>query len=132
MASLRSRVESALSSALAGITGANIYTGIDSDNKVLPCIICRAVSAEDVDPRGGRYIVTCEVITKDNAASDSTFDALCQSVSDILDASTLSASLTSATLFVYGLSASSRAEWGTSGDAWTETRQIQIECAPQP
>lgn len=131
MASLRSLVETALASALSGVT-ANIYTGIDSDDKALPCVICRAVSAEDSDPRGGRYIVTCEITTKDNAASDSTFDDICQAVKVIVDGSGLATSLTSSTLFVYGLAASSRVEWGTSGDAWTETRQIQIECAPQP
>ena len=117
---------------MSGISGASIYTGIDSDDKALPCIICRAVSSEDSDPRGGRYIVTCEITTKDNAADDSTFDALCEDVADVLDSSTLASVLTSSSLFVYGLAASSRAEWGTSGDAWTETRQIQIECALQP
>lgn len=131
MASLRSLVETALASALSGVT-TNIYTGIDSDDKQLPCVICRAVSAEDVEPLGGRMIVTCEIITKDNAAGDSGFDDICQSVKAIVDASNFAASLTSSGLFVYGLAASSRVEWGVSGEAWTETRQIQIEVAQQP
>ena len=131
MASLRSLVESALASALSGVT-ANIYTGIDSDDKELPCVICRAATCEDADPRGGRYIVTCEIIIKDNAADDSTFDAITQAVKVIVDSSTLPTSLTNSSLFVYGFAASSVVEWGANGEAWTETRKIQIECAPQP
>jgi hypothetical protein len=38
--------------------------------------------------------------------------------------------LNTADLVVYGLAATSRVEWGVDGDSHTETRTIQIACAP--
>lgn len=131
MASLRSLVETALATALDGVCD-NIYIGIDSEDKVLPCVICRAASCEDVEPTGGRYLVTCEIIVKDNAADDSTFDDITQSVKAIIDSSTIASAMTGEELFVYGVASASSVEWGYSGEAWVETRKIQIECAPQP
>jgi len=129
MASLRSLVESALVTALSSVT-TNVYAGFGTSDKALPCVICRAVSAEDVVASGGRYIVTCHITTKDNAGSSSTFDDISQSVKVLLDSSTLITSLTSSSLYVYGFAASSSVQWDTDGDAWMETRTIQIECAP--
>jgi len=130
MASLRSKVEAALVAALDGVTN-NIYSGMGSEDKVLPCVIARAVSAEDADPNGGRYLVTCEITTKATAGHDSDFDDTCEAVKDITDAAGFIASLETADLFVYGFSGPSRVEWATDGDSWTETRTIQIECAPK-
>ena len=129
MASLRSLVESALVTALDAVT-TNVYAGFGTDDKALPCVICRAVSAEDAAVSGGRYVVTCQITTKDNAGSSSTFDTICESVKAVLDSSTLITSLNSASLYVYGFAASSSVQWDVDGDAWTETRVVQIECAP--
>jgi len=128
MASLRSKVEASLVAAFDGVTN-NIYSGMGSEDKALPCVIARAVSAEDYDPNAGRYLVTCEITAKATAGHDSDFDDICEAVKQLTDASGFAASISNADLVVYGLAAPSRVEWGTDGDSWTETRTIQIACA---
>ena len=128
MASLRSKIESALVAALDGVTN-NIYPGMSAEEKALPCVIARAVSAEDYDPNAGRYLVTVEITVKDSAADASDFDDICEAVKQLTDASGFAASITNADLVVYGLASPARVEWGTDGDCWTETRTIQIACA---
>ena len=129
MASLRSKIETALAAALAGV-GADVYQGIAADDKVLPCIIVRAVSAEEDMVNSGNYRVVCEITVKDNAGSDSTFDGLCEAVRAVVKTDEFASGLTSDGLHVWGVAAAESVEWGTSGEAWTETRQIEIICAP--
>lgn len=130
MASFRTRIETALVTAFSAAC-ANIYPGTESREKILPCLIVRAVSAEDITPLGGRFLVTCEITVKADAASPD-FDTICAAVKSISDAPGFAASLTSSTLFVYGIGGTSRVEWGTEGDSWTESRTLALECAPQP
>lgn len=129
MASLRSKVEAAFVAALDGVTN-NIYTGIGSEDKLLPCVICRAVSAEDVTAQGGASTVTVEVTIKATAIADSEFDAICEAVKQEMDDANFYTELNTADLIVYGLASTSRVEWGNDGDSHTETRTIQIACAP--
>lgn len=130
MASLRSKVEAAFVAALDGVTN-NIYTGISAEEKVLPCVICRAVSAEDIAAQGGVSNVTVEVTTKATANADSEFDTICEAVKQEMDASDFYTQLNTSDLCVYGLASTSRVEWGNDGDSHTETRTIQIACAPK-
>jgi hypothetical protein len=131
MASLRSKIETALVSALSGL-GADVYAGIAIDDKVLPRIVISARSAEEDMPNSGNYRVTFEIEVRDNAGPDSTFDAICEAVRAVVKTDEFASGLTStaAGLHVWGISAPERVEWGTSGDAWTETRTIEIICCP--
>lgn len=126
MASLRSKIETALVAALDGVTN-NIYKGISTEDKAGPCVIVRAVSAEDVVPYAGRYLATCEVIVK--AHDETEFDTICEAVAVKTDTSDFVTNMTTSDLYVYGFAESSIVEWGTDGDQLTETRRIQIECA---
>lgn len=130
MASLRSKVEGALTGALAGL-GATVYAGTGSDDKVLPCIIARAASAREDFANSGNYIVTCEITVKDTAASTSTFDTICDSVRAVIKTDVFAAALSGTDFTVFGVAAEDRVEWGTDGDSWTETRTIEIACCEQ-
>ena len=132
MASLRSKVETALVSALSGL-GADVYPGIASDDKVLPLITVRAVSAVSDFHNGqglanGNFVVTVELTVRDRAATDSTFDDICLAVRGVVQTDEFPASLTSAGFTVFGVAGLDRVEWGTDGEAWTETRTMEIAC----
>lgn len=129
MASLRSKVEAAFVAALDGVTN-NIYAGFGDEEKLLPCVICRAVAAEDITAQGGTSSVTVEVTIK-ATAGDTEFETICEEVKLSMDDSSFYLDLNTDDLAVYGLAATSRVEWGNDGDSHTETRTIQIACAPK-
>ena len=115
--------------ALDGVTN-NIYPGHGAEEKLMPCVICNAISAEDVTAQGGVSNVTVEVTTKATASADSEFAAICEAVKQEMDDADFYTELTTADLIVYCLASTSRVEWGNDGDSHTETRTIQVACAP--
>lgn len=134
MATLRNLVETALSEYLGGqIDGTdNVYPGFATGDKVAPCVICRAVSAEEEHLNSGVYRVTCRIETHAMAANGETaFDALCAEVQTALSASNLNVLLQNAAtgLTVWGTAMDGRLSWDTQDDAWIEAIEIQLVCA---
>lgn len=135
MASLRQLVESAFKKYLdASSIGATVYEGFDDENKALPCVVVRAVSAEEEPMQSGNYNVQVAITIK-ALAGDSNFNSICEAVRDYtwIESEDLGTQLAQheSDLTCWGASAAHRQEWDITSDAWTETQTITVYCAPR-
>lgn len=135
MASLRSKLETALKTKLDDLVAGDCFKGISSDDKVLPCIIVRSVKATRSfnSANGGdgpcNWIVQLEIITEDNASAESGFDDLADAVHSRCDTDGFSQSLSGDGLTVYGFTEPDQIEWTTNGESWMQTITKTIECS---
>ena len=133
MASLFSKLETALVAAFNDLSPGKVYAGTSAGDKVFPCIICAAVRA--VQPHrsaiGGpaNYLVQCIISVKDNAGADSTFDDIADAVHSRTAAYGFAPSLSDSALTVFGETEPAQIERETHGDAWVQNITITVECA---
>jgi len=133
MASLRSLIESALSTYLEGSGAtATFHQGIAAAAKDGPAVISRAVSAEEDPLTSGNYRVTCSISVRANAPDGTAaFDELAEAIRDRLWVDDLAAQLASSVtgLTVWGVAAPHRVEWDTDEDALIENHTVEVYAA---
>ena len=117
----------------ASSIGATVYTGIDDEDKELPCVVVRAGQAEEEIIGSNNFRLPVDVTIK-AAAGSSDFETICTSVRDFLwlEAEDLGTQLTQqeSELLVRGATAARTIARDVSGDSWTETQQLTLICAP--
>ena len=133
MASLRSLVETALTTALAGVD-ATVYAGQGYSDKVLPCLVCACVRAVQpfknaLGAGPANYLAQCEITLSDTASSTSTFDAIADEVHSITAADGFASGLSAGALTVFGETEPAQIEWSTEGDSWVQKITLTMECS---
>jgi len=133
MATLRNLTENALADYLNTQTvGATAYASVVATDKPAPIIICRVAGCEEEPLQSGNYRVDCQVIVKDTAATDSTFDTISEAVRTALWISDLHTQLNAVAsgLTVIGASAPHKMEYDVDDDCWVETQHVELYAMP--
>jgi|ERR1044071_1665617 hypothetical protein len=111
-----------------GITG-SIYTGLDDETKVAPCVVIYAEDASEDFPKSGLYHVRTKVTVKEIAADTETTSSLSKTVFDAFLGSGVENNLMQSAIsysvcgvFVDG------SENTQEGDAWVQNMSFDIIC----
>lgn len=129
------------------LTPPNVYTGRDSQNKKLPCVICAVDGdAEEDPPRTGNYWVNVEISVKHTAATEAsdTVDpkadaiALTKSVFDLLRINNLDATINAIaatapldlTIFPQGFFFSAQKSGRDELGVYVDTLPVRLYCCP--
>ena len=106
----------------------NIYTGIDNEDKLAPCVICHAESATEDFPNSGIYHVKTSVTVKEIAADTSVTSSLGYHIfKSYLSGSTKGILNNYPHYYVYDWFVEG-VEESTSQDAWVQTYAFDVVC----
>jgi len=133
MISIERQIENGLATALAGISGVNIYKSDTEGQRLLPNLVVQAsISSEEVIPYSGvfRCPSTITYATRADTTTRTDFDAKFQEVLQVMyQEPNLASVLTTATLKVFLANVTSESpDIRAENRTWAKTISIDISC----
>jgi hypothetical protein len=133
MISIERQIENGLATALAGISGVNIYKSDTEGQRLLPNIVIQvSIGSEEVIPYSGvfRCPATITYATRADTTTRSTFDVKFQEILQVMYQSpNLASVLTTDTLKVFLANVSSESpEIRADNRTWAKTLSLDISC----
>jgi hypothetical protein len=133
MISIERQIENGLATALAGISGVNIYKSDTEGQRLLPNLVIQAsIGSEEVIPYSGvfRCPATITYVTRADTTTRSTFDAKFQEILQVMYQSpNLASVLTTATLKVFLANVTSESpEIKSENRTWSKSLSLDISC----
>ena len=133
MISIERQIENGLATALAGISGVNIYKSDTEGQQLLPNLVIQAsIGSEEIIPYSGvfRCTVTITYATRADTTTRSTFDAKFQEILQVMyQEPNLASVLTTATLKVFLANVSSESpDIRAENRTWSRTLSLDISC----
>ena len=133
MISIERQIENGLATALAGISGVNIYKSDTEGQRLLPNIVIQAsISSEEIIPYSGvfRCPATITYATRADTTTRTDFDAKFQEVLQVMyQEPNLASVLTTATLKVFLANVTSESpDIRSENRTWAKTISLDISC----
>lgn len=133
MISIERQIENGLATALAGISGVNIYKSDTEGQRLLPNLVIQAsIGSEEIIPYSGvfRCPVTITYATRADTTTRSTFDAKFQEILQVMyQEPNLASALTTATLKVFLANVTSESpDIRAENRTWAKTISLDISC----
>jgi hypothetical protein len=133
MISIERQIENGLATALAGVSGVNIYKSDTEGQRLLPNLVIQAsIGSEEIIPYSGvfRCPVTITYATRADTTTRSTFDVKFQEILQVMyQEPNLASVLTTATLKVFLANVSSESpEIRADNRTWAKTLSLDISC----
>jgi len=133
MISIERQIENGLATALAGISGVNIYKSDTEGQRLLPNLVIQAsIGSEEIIPYSGvfRCPVTITYATRADTTTRTDFDAKFQEILQVMyQEPNLASVLTTATLKVFLANVTSESpDIRAENRTWSKTLSLDISC----
>lgn len=122
----RACVEIAASASISASVDANIYTGMDNDDKVAPAVICGALDAMQDFPESGIWRVKTQIVVKEVAADTDLTSSLANVIFEKFSTVTkeeLSGSVENFSVYDIQLEGCTNSQ---QDDTWVQTLSLEI------
>ena len=133
MTSIERQLEESLATALAGVSGVNIYKSDTEGARLLPNIVIQSsIGSEEIIPYSGvfRCPATITYATRADSTTRTTFDAKFQDILQVMYQSpNLASVLTTATLKVFLANVASESpDIKSENRTWSKSLSLDISC----
>jgi hypothetical protein len=133
MTSIERQLEESLATALAGVSGVNIYKSDTEGARLLPSLVIQAsIGSEEIIPYSGVFRCPATIIyaTRADTTTRTTFDSKFQDILQVMYQSpSLASVLTTATLKVFLANVTSESpEIKSENRTWSKSLFLDISC----
>jgi hypothetical protein len=133
MTSIERQLEESLATALAGVSGVNIYKSDTEGARLLPSLVIQAsIGSEEIIPYSGVFRCPATIIyaTRADTTTRTTFDSKFQDILQVMYQSpSLASVLTTATLKVFLANVTSESpEIKSENRTWSKSLSLDISC----